>query len=72
MKLVKYQIVLLHNDCMRMLRRPSKTSIVDDIMYTLFTIKQSNNESNNRDNRNYSKKSLYETILSICGCNNME
>lgn len=47
MSLSKYQSVVIHNECIRMLRRPSKSSIVDEIMHTLFTKqdKRCNNSS---------------------------
>ena len=74
MSILKYQTALLHNDCVRMLRRPSKSNIVDDIMYCLFKVEyisdynNPNNNSNNNIN-NINNKSLYESILEICGCN---
>lgn len=59
MSLSKYQSAVIHNETMRMLRRPSKISIVDEIMHTLFT----------KQDKRCNNYSLYETILIFCGCN---
>ena len=61
MSLSKYQSAVIHNDCIRMLRRPSKLSIVDEIMHTLFNVEKQDKRCNN--------SSFYEMILIFCGCN---
>lgn len=59
MILSKYQSAVIHNECIRMLRRPSKTSIVDEIMHTLFT----------KQDKRCNNSNIYEMILIFCGCN---
>lgn len=59
MNLSKYQSAVIHNECIRMLRRPSKLSIVDEIMHTLFT----------KQDKRCINSCFYEMILIFCGCN---
>ena len=59
MSLSKYQSAVIHNECIRMLRRPSKILIVDEIMHTLFT----------KQDKRCNNSSIYEMILIFCGCN---
>jgi len=61
MSLSKYQSAVIHNESIRMLRRASKTSIVDDIMHSLFNVEKRDKRCNN--------SSFYEVILMFCGCN---
>ena len=61
MSLSKYQSAEIHIESMRMLRRPSKSSIVDEIMHSLFNVEKQEKRCNN--------SSFYEMILIFCGCN---
>jgi len=65
MSLSKYQSAVIHNESIRMLRRPSKTSIIDDIMHSLFNV---NKQQGKQDKKN-NNSSFYEVILMFCGCN---
>ena len=58
-----FEKILLHNECIRMIRRPSKIIIINTVMEKLFNIKNYN--KNIQNNKNYS---FYEIVLTICGC----
>ena len=62
MSLSKYQSAEIHIESMRMLRRPSKILIVDEIMHSLFT-------KQDKRNKRCNNSSFYEMILIFCGCN---
>ena len=55
--------VLLHNDCNRMLKRPSRINLVNEVMYKLFKIGKPKNDIR-EDSPNF-----LEILLYICGCN---
>ena len=55
--------ILLHQECTKMLRRPSKIKLVDEVMYDLFEIKKTENNMVEKDIK------LLEIILYIFGCN---
>ena len=63
--MVVNQSVLLHEDCNRMLRRPSKILLVNEITYTLFG---SINENNKKTKTNINKFDWYEILLIWFGC----
>lgn len=52
--------IILHNDCVKMIKRPSKLCIINDVMNKLFNIKDYNKISK--------KYTLYESILIFFGC----
>ena len=54
---------LLHNDCNRMLKRPSRIDLINEVMYKLFNVQKTE--------INIKKKDLgcLEILLYICGCN---
>ena len=54
--------LLLHQECSRLLKRPSKKNMINDVMNKLFYV--------NNYYENYENKSWYEIILMICGCSN--
>ena len=68
MSLSKYQSAVIHNESIRMLRRPSKTSIIDDIMHSLFNVNKRQDKQGKQDKKN-NNSSFYEVILMFCGCN---
>ena len=70
MSLSKYQSAVIHNESIRMLRRPSKTSIIDDIMHSLFNVKKQGKQGKQgKQDKRCNNSSFYEVILMFCGCN---
>ena len=56
-------MVLLHNDCNRMLKRPSRIDLVNEVMHKLFNVCEPKN------NIKEDSPTFLEILLYICGCN---
>ena len=58
----------LHNDCVRMLKRPSRIKLVDSIMLKLFG-EDTSKDTSQDTSQDINKYCLYEKILLFCKCN---
>ena len=60
--------VLLHNDCVRLLKRKSQQNLVDEVMYKLFNCKPGEKENKEIKENKENKKDFIEILLSIFCC----
>ena len=60
--------LLLHKDCSRMLKRPSKISLVNEVTYYLFGSFCESNNNNNNSNSNNNNFEWYKILLFCFGC----
>ena len=59
----------LHNDCLRLLRRPKQKILIDSVMYKLFENDAELNYKKCSKKNEKQKINLYETILTLLFCN---
>lgn len=64
--MASHESVSLHKDCISVLNTVTKQNMINDVMYKLHHV--NNDASDINKNSTKIKYSIYEKVLSICGC----